>query len=121
MPTINPTIEGRKPNDASFPGESSCVTWPALGNGDTGAPIAFGAYTDRTIQFHGTFGVGGAVAFEGSNDNTNWFTLTDPQGNPIAKTSAALEAVSEATRFVRPHVTGGDGSTSITAVLFMRG
>lgn len=121
MPTIIPNIDGRKPNDSSFPGESSCVTWAGLANGDNGQPIEFGAYTDRSIQFHGTFGAGGTVAFEGSNDGTNWFALTDPQGNPITKTTASLEAVSEATRFVRPRVTGGDGSTSITAVLFMRG
>lgn len=121
MPTILPNIEGRKPNDTSFPGESSCVTWANLGQADVGAPVEFGAYTDRTVQFHGVFGAGGNVVFEGSNDGSNWFVLTDPQGNPISKTIPALEAVSEATRFVRPRVTAGDTNTSITTVLFMRG
>lgn len=121
MPTIAATIDGRKPVDASFPGESSTFTWGPLANGDDGASVQYGAFTDRSIQFRGTFGTGGTVVLEGSNDGTNWQTLTDPQGNVISKTAASIEAITEATRYVRPRVTAGDGTTAITAILFARG
>ena len=50
-------------------------------------------------------------------DGTNWQTLTDPQGNVISKTSASIEAITEATRFVRPRVSAGDGTTSLAVVM----
>jgi hypothetical protein len=96
------------------------VTWTGLLNGDDGDPFEMPGWPDRSIQVLGTFGVGGTIVFEGSNDGTNYVTLTDPQGNTISKTAAALEAVSELTRRVRPRVTGGDGTTSLTAVLLVR-
>lgn len=120
MPTITPTIAGRKPVDSSFPGESSVFTWTPLANGDDGAPLEYGSFADRSIQFAGTFGAGGTVVLEGSNDGVNYVVLTDPQGNAITKTSASIEAVTEATRYVRPRVTGGDGTTAISAHLFLK-
>ena len=121
MPTRAATINGRRPIDQAFPGESSLISWTGLLNGDDGAPIQFGAFTDRSIQFVGTFGAGGTIVLEGSNDGVNYVVLTDPQGNNISKTSASIEAISEATRYVRPRVTAGDGTTSLAAHLFMRG
>lgn len=121
MATQPSTITGRRPVDASFPGESSLIAWTGLVNGDDGAPIQFGAFTDRSIQFGGTFGAGGTIVLEGSNDGVNYHPLTDPQGNAISKTTASIEAISEATRFVRPRVTAGDGTTSLSAYLFVRG
>jgi hypothetical protein len=121
MPTISAVVDGRKPTDVAFSGESSAFTWNPLANGDDGAAVQYGAFTDRSIQFAGTFGTGGTVVLEGSNDGTNWQTLTDPQGNVISKTAASIEAVTEATRYIRPRVTAGDGTTAIKAILFVRG
>lgn len=121
MPTRAASISGRKPIDTAFPGESSLIEWTGLLNGDDGVPIQFGAFTDRSIQFVGTFGTGGTIVLEGSNDGVNYVTLTDPQANAISKTSASIEAISEATRYVRPRVTAGDGSTNLAAYLFLRG
>lgn len=45
------------------------VTWPALANGDDGTPISFSQYTDKSVQVSGTFGVGGTLRFEGSNND----------------------------------------------------
>jgi len=96
-------------------------TWPNLTttNAD-GAPVSFQGSGDRTVQFNGTFGVGGSIQFEGSNDGNTWFVLTDPQGNNIVKTSAAMEIIEEGPVFVRPKITAGDGSTQLTAVLVVR-
>lgn len=121
MPTIQAVINGRKPNDTAFPGESATFVWSPLANGDDGQALQYGAYTDRSVQFAGTFGTGGTVVLEGSNDGTNWQPLTDPQGNTISKVAPSIEAITEATRYVRPRVTAGDGTTAITAIVFVRG
>jgi hypothetical protein len=52
-------------------------------------------------------------------ESPSWFTLTDPQGNPLVFATARLEQVTEYTRFVRPRVTGGDPATSLTVNLFL--
>ena len=43
-------------------------------------PFEFVDWADRTIHVYGTFGVGGTVVLEGSNDGTNYVTLTDSNG-----------------------------------------
>ena len=92
------------------------VGWSGLLNGDTGAPYSvFGP--DKSVAVTGTFGAGGSLSFQGCNDEDpatgTWFTLTDPQGNALTFTSARLEQVSEYTRWVRPNVTAGDGTTDL--------
>jgi hypothetical protein len=96
------------------------ISWTPLANGDSGSPIEMPGSADRSIQISGTFGAGGTIVFEGSNDGTNYVTLTDPQGNAISKTAASIEAVTELTRYVRPRVTAGDGTTALTATLIVR-
>lgn len=93
------------------------ITWDNLANGDQGDWVDISKYTDLTIQFDGTFGIGGTIRLEGSNDANSAFTLTDPQDNSISVTAAALEQVLENPRFVRPNVTAGDGTTSLNARL----
>jgi hypothetical protein len=63
---------------------------------------------------------GGTVVIEGSIDGTNYVTLTDPQGNAISKTAAAIEEISEIVKFIRPRVTTGDGTTAIRVDLIAR-
>ena len=96
------------------------VVWAALANGDTGSPMEGVDFADRTVQIGGTFGAGGSVTLEGSNDGTTYFALTDPQGNAITKTTAALEVIEEGPRYIRPNVTAGDGTTSLTVTLWSR-
>lgn len=43
------------------------VAWLALANGDSGDPIDFSQYADKSIQVTGAFG-DGALVLEGSND-----------------------------------------------------
>lgn len=99
--------------------------WVAVANGDKGQPLEAGEFADKTVQVFGTFGSGGSVTMEGSNDprvitdssNAIWFTLADPQGNAITKTSAAGEGILENPRFIRPSCTAGDGTTSLTVII----
>ena len=97
------------------------VSWGPMQNGDVGAPIKFSDFSDFSLQFEGTPGAGFSIQMEGSNDNINYRVLTDPQGVPIQLTSVALlKQVTEATLSQRPHVTGGDGTTSVTVSAFYR-
>jgi hypothetical protein len=101
-------------------GNGVLITWTGLLNGDTGSPVEGVDYSDRTVQISGTFGTGGSVTVEGSNDGSNYLALTDPQGNAITKTAAALEVIEEGPRYGRPNVTAGDGSTSLTVTVWAR-
>lgn len=94
------------------------VVWSGLLNGDYGSPFSGYDWADASVAFTGTFGTGGSITLQGSNDGVNWFPLTDPQGNAITKTAAALEQISERTRFIRPIVTAGDGTTNLAATLW---
>ena len=96
------------------------VTWTGLLNGDDGSSWEGPDCADRSVAVTGTFGTGGSITIQGSNDGTNWFALTDPQGNAITKTAAALEQITEITKFVRPIVTAGDGTTSLVATMYAR-
>ena len=105
-----------------YENSANLITWSGLlfSSLDTGDPYEVPGFSDRTVQFSGTFGVSGAVQIEGSNDGTNYIILTDPQGNNITKTAASIEAVTELPRFIRPRVTAGDGTTNLIASLFMK-
>lgn len=115
MTTRVPTIA------ESEDGSSIVCTWTGLANGDDGTPINWLRHADRSIQFLGTFGTSGSIRLEWSNDGgTTWVTSTDPQGNDIIKTAAGGEAITEFALLVRPRVTAGDGTTSLTAILAAR-
>lgn len=94
------------------------ASW-TLATGDQGAPCEMVMASEKSVQVTGTFNTS-TVVLQGSNDGTNWVTLTDPQGNALSFTSAALEAIEEHTRYVRPSVSGGT-ATALTVTLFMRG
>lgn len=104
-------------------GEAMQYSWTVRQSDTTGDAITAAEYGDRTVQI-GTSGVTGfgtaTVTLQGSNDNTNWFTLTDPQGTGIAKTSASIETVMEVTRYTRAIMTGATGSESVPVILFCR-
>jgi hypothetical protein len=98
------------------------IQWTGLTQAtlDDGAPFEGADWSDRSVQIQGTFGTGGSVSIEGSNDGTNYQLLTDPQGNDITKTAADLEQITEITRYIRPRVTAGDGTTSLTVTIYAR-
>jgi hypothetical protein len=97
------------------------VVWGPMANGDTGQPVFFSDFADYSLQIEGVQGAGFSIAMEGSNDGVNFRTLTDPQGVPISLTSGAIiKQVTEASIQQRPHITGGDGTTSITVTAFYR-
>ena len=101
-------------------GDGSVVilSWPAVPNGNDGTFAEYSEYVDKSVQVTGTFGVSGSVSLEGSNDGVNWFTLTRPGATALSFTAAGLAAVVEATKYIKPLVTAGDGTTSLTVTVF---
>lgn len=91
---------------------------------DTGEPLNLAAFADRSVQVKGTFGTGGTVIIEGSNDRESdtpiYAQLVDPQGNAISFTAAGIEQVLESTYLIRPRVTAGDGTTDLTVTILVR-
>jgi len=89
------------------------VVWTGLDADDSGSPVELQGFPDRTVTIEGTFSVGGSCTMQGSNDGTNYYSLTDPQGNAITKTAGGIELITENPKYIRPLVTAGDGSTAI--------
>lgn len=105
-----------------FGEKAHVVVWTGLtfATTDDGQPLQMPGSADRSVQVTGTFGTGGSVRIQGSNDGTNYVALTDPQGNALNITAAGIEAVQEITRYIRPLITAGDGSTSLTVTMLVR-
>ena len=95
--------------------------WSPLALGDDATALLCSPIGDRTAQVHGTFGVGGSVRLQGSLDGTNYFPLTDPQGNALDFVQGKIESIMELVPFIKPLVTGGDGTTSLTVTICIKG
>lgn len=103
----------------SFPFSTSqdvALSQWSLAVGDTATPIKLGVYSDRTVQVAGTFG-GATVTLQGSNNDVGYHTLTDPQGNALSFSAAGLETVMELPFFIKPVISGGDGTTALDIIL----
>jgi len=101
------------------------LVWTNLQNGDDGQWYALtGAkYPDKSVHVYGTFGSGGMLVIEGSNQfNTfdNYVTLMDSFGNNLSFAAAGLKEINQNTFAIRPRVIGGDATTSLTVVICMR-
>ena len=97
------------------------VTWAGLLNGDDATPFPNVSYADRNFSVRGTFGAGGTVLLEGSNDGgTTYNTLKDQSGTAISLTAQGEVQVRDLSGLVRPRVTAGDGTTSLQCDLVAR-
>lgn len=116
MATIIPTIENRIKGEYIF-------TWANMANGDVGAPADSGWLSaQRSVTVQGTFGVGGTVIIEEGNTSltpaaADWQVAADPQGGSLTFTVARIEEILEGAAWMRPNVTAGDGTTSLTVRL----
>ena len=119
MATVSPVISNPYNSNDLF-----LVTWSGIANGDTCGPItdpSYGVYADKSVQISGTFGASAAtIDLQGSIDGTNYYTLHDPFSNLITSSSADLWAITEAVPYIKPIISGGDGTTDITVSLFLK-
>lgn len=117
MAAIVPVIERRL-------GEHSLhVQWSNVTEADTFVAVGgpwLTDYADRNVQIAGTFG-GATVVINGTNfqDGSNLLPVTDPQGNAISKSAAALEQITENTLWIAPTHSGG-AAESVTVILLLR-
>jgi len=120
MAIIVPSFQKIRSQDSGI--DAITITWANLTDGgpDSGQPVQRPALVDRTVQVTGTFGSGGTVVFEGYNDGVNYYTLTNPLGTAISVTAAGISQVMEATAWMRPRITAGDGTTSLTVTVCAR-
>jgi hypothetical protein len=100
--------------------------WSALNITNTdGQPLAYHGTGDRTVQVDGTLGAG-TLTLQGSNDPIggaapgNWFPLTASGGAAIALTTPGIKLVVECPAWIRPIVTGADGTTNLNVRLVVR-
>jgi hypothetical protein len=108
------TVAGTYQNYVS---DHKVVIWtPLTTTNADGSPISYASngMGGVTFQIGGTFGAGGTVVVEGSNDGTTYFTLNDQANAAVTVSAAALKTIRDAPLFIRPRVTAGDGTTSIT-------
>jgi len=96
------------------------LQWPAIPASTAGAPTpsqGLVPWRSASFQATGTWGSGGSVQIEGSNDGVNWYKLS-----PAALTSAGVFAslgAQEFPRYLRPNVTAGDVNTAITVTTYL--
>lgn len=111
----NRNLDGVKVNDVLL------ARW-TLGDGDVGARLKGGNYSDQNIHFHGTFSTGGEVQLRGSNKedpdpevDADWFVVRGAHdGSQISGVTTFYGAVIlESVLWLSPKCTGGDGSTAI--------
>lgn len=93
------------------------VVWSGLLNGDTGAAEDCSRFTDATVHVSGTFGVGGSVTLQGSNNaGASYQELHNPLvTTALTFTAEDLQQILETSvGLMRPNVTAGDGTTNLT-------
>jgi hypothetical protein len=119
MATVTATVNTLK----TFGDDCRIVTWtPLTTTNADGSAFEMPGWADRSIQVLGTFGAGGTVVIEGTNEATptNWHTLNDPSSAALSYTGAKIEGVLECPRRIRPRVSAGDGTTSLTVHMLVR-
>lgn len=91
--------------------------WANVPQAQPGVPCLYASgYRSAFFQATGTFGTGGSVQLEGSNDGVNFYKLS-----AAALTAPGVFAPlgpAERPKYIRPNVTAGDGTTSITITGF---
>lgn len=96
------------PNNTPPLGDAATLeaSWALTTADPTGQGVCVAGY--RSLCWHGTTSAAGGatMAFEGSNDGSNWFALTKVGGSTAATLTAAGGAqTNELPKFVRPNLT----------------
>ena len=79
------------------------ILWGGLDGTDTGEAVEARAFPEKTLMVTGTFGsTTSTLTMQGSNDENNWFTLTDDFGNDLSMTSADMKNIRQNPTWIRP-------------------
>ncbi len=100
------------------------IKWTGLANGDTGQPVQLPHSPDKSVQIYGTFGSGGSVTLEGSNDlladTPTYGTLHTNDLSTLTFGAAGIACIIENTNLIRPNVTAGDETTELTIIICIK-
>lgn len=124
MPTITPTItpfngvqigSGRR-------GGGLKVVWTAITENDVGGAWDGGVmYPNKSVQVEGVT-TDDTIKIEGSNDETNYLTLTDKQGGDMSFTNSdGIKTIEENPRQIRPASPTGTGVSINVTIIASRG
>lgn len=124
MATVNWTPANLK----TYGDDARVISWTPLTTTNLdGQAFEMPGWADRSVHVFGTFGAAATLTFQGSNElvPSNWVTLAaagDPAEDMTFLTAggADIKQVLEVCRWVRPLLSGGDVTTSLTVLLLAR-
>lgn len=91
--------------------------WPSLLTGENGDAASLSKWPTKSIHVSGTTGAGGSINVQGSNDGVNWFTLDESPGDALATMAPGIKNILQNTKFIRPAVVSGDGTTNLRVII----
>lgn len=119
MPAVTPTT--LQTAEGNSDGSVLAFSWELLTASPAGAPMSFVQWSDRTWTAVGTWG-GATLAFEGSNDLSNWFAMNNAAGGLTASLTAnGMVTTIELPLYVRPNlITAGTEADVVVSVCARR-
>lgn len=93
------------------------VEWPSLLTGENGDMASLSKWPTKSIQVSGTVGAGGSINVQGSNNGVDWATLDESTGDGLGTMGVGIKDILQNTKFIRPAVVSGDGTTNIRVVI----
>ncbi|HDY84537.1 MAG TPA: hypothetical protein ENH74_02495 [Methylophaga sp.] len=95
------------------------VIWAGLTETDTADAWNGGImFPEKSVQVEGTHGT---TVIEGSNDETNYETLTDRQGGNVSFVADGIREIEENPRQIRPRVSAGTSVSVNVTIIVSRG
>lgn len=122
MSAIEPVAVSAAPDapQLNFRGNAVMVTWTPLILNDTGVWWPASNFQLAAFQAFGDFGAGGTMLLEWSNDGVHAATADDAFGDAVSLSAAGVRVFGQSPLWIRPNVSAGDGTTSLTAMAFLR-
>jgi hypothetical protein len=116
MATVNPTISQFADNDQT----TILAIWNLTTADADGLPFEWFQWADLCWQAVGTWG-GATLTIQGSNDGTNWFSLSNAAGGSAATfTTDGGKTTIERPRYVRPNLTTPGSGATVAVTLAAR-
>jgi hypothetical protein len=102
--------------------ESILVVWTSLLTASvSGTGVEKAQHADLCWQAVGANWGGATLTLQGSNDGTNWFSMTNAAGGAAATfTTDGGKQTIERPRYVRPTLTTAGTAADVTVTLYMR-
>lgn len=131
MADVDPTYyDSSHPTLPQPPGCILVVWSPLTTTNRKGKAVQLADYPGKCVIVTGTYSAGSpSVAIEGANGpgtagnptappiDADFSNCNDPSSTALTFTSQRIEEVLENPTWIRPNLTGGDGSTSLTVAL----